>query len=98
MSCCNNIYDLGCFGACGIAILPFSADNSDIYTFKFDMNNFTYESKKEFLTGEAFQVDINSIGLNEMACIKFKIYNSDNELLIYEFNGIEYDCFKIKIK
>ena len=96
MSCCVNIYDFGCVGACELVEFPMIATQSGNHTFEFNLFGVTITKTDIFSIGDAFDFSVSAYELNENTCIEFKIKQPNGDYYIYENEGVEYDCFKIK--
>lgn len=96
MSCCNDILDFGCIGACEVIMLPIIIADATDYKVEFSLFGVTITHEVEINVDGNVLINISEYDLNENTCIEFKIKKPDNTYLVYEFEGIEYECFKIK--
>lgn len=96
MTCCNEILDFGCIGACEIIVLPIVIEDATDYKVEFNFFGITVVKELETNVDNKVIINISEYELNEDTCIEFKIKKLDNTYLVYEFDGVEYECFKIK--
>lgn len=93
MGCCTNIYDLGCHSSCGnITLIVDSPVNGQVKGV-FTSNTSTKTLTTLVTIGSAIIFPLSE--LNENACYKVKLY-FNNELITFEHENIEYDCFEFK--
>lgn len=92
MTCCNNTIDLGCANNC-----------SDIHT-GLTIANGTYKIVANYETDIAFYVTITggelifpTTYLSESRAVMLKVYDDNNDLVVFTVGVVEYDCLKINI-
>lgn len=92
MTCCNNTIDLGCANNC-----------SDIHT-GLTIANGTYKIVANYETDIAFYVTITggelifpTTYLSESRAVTIKVYDDNNDLVVFTVGVVEFDCLKINI-
>lgn len=88
--------DLGCFGHC--EIIEFAGSPED-GTYFLSYESFDCENEIELglvLEGESFKIDTSCFNENAEVC--FKIYNSNNDVVEFENEGLEYQKFRFKTR
>ena len=95
MACCENTYNLGCFDSCAVVTLPILFPSDGQYTLFFNgTNNIKY--KVVGVSGEPFIVDATL--LNSDSTYTFYVVNNSGVRVVFDIDGVDYDCFKIKIE
>ena len=95
MACCENTYNLGCFDSCAVVTLPMLFPSDGQYTLFFNgTNNIKY--KVVGVSGEPFIVDATL--LNSDSTYTFYVVNNSGVRVVFDIDGVDYDCFKIKIE
>ena len=96
MSCCTNILDLGCVGACEAIELPIIPTVEETWTIEIEL--FGIILTKEYVTtiGQPIIINISEYELNENTCIKFKVKDENGDTVEYVDIDDTYDCFKFK--
>ena len=95
MSCCEKIYKVGCFDSCAVVTLPILFPSDGQYTLFFNgTNNIKY--KVVGVSGEPFIVDATL--LNSDSTYTFYVVNNSGVRVVFDIDGVDYDCFKIKIE
>ena len=95
MECCENTYNLGCFDSCAVVTLPILFPSDGQYTLFFNgTNNIKY--KVVGVSGEPFIVDATL--LNSDSTYTFYVVNNSGVRVVFDIDGVDYDCFKIKIE
>lgn len=101
MSCCTNILDLGCVGACEAIELPITPSVAETWTFEIELLGIILT--KEYLTtiGQPIIINISEYELNENTCITVNVKDANGNIIKYtspeDINGNnKYDCFRFK--
>lgn len=95
--CCTNIYDLGCKVVCDELELPLEAllDGDHKVFIEYKGQTFEYVCTVVYI-GENITIPANLLNENYEHIIS--VTDPDGEELIYEYDGVEYDCFKVQTK
>lgn len=96
MSCCTNILDLGCVGACEAIELPIIPTVAETWIIEIELLGIILT--KEYLTtiGQPIIINISEYELNENTCIKVKVKDENGDTVEYVDIDDTYDCFKFK--
>jgi len=97
MSCCTNVYNLGCFNHCDtIEFVDLVASETGVYTFnvKFAGQTFTLEQTIEI--GDPLTLPLSNF--NENAQIIVTITEPSGTAVTATIDDVIYDCFQIDTK
>lgn len=94
MSCCNNIYDLGCFSACStVDIMTATAD--DTYTVNATAFGPVIATTDTVTSGNPIQADNSELIYQPGYTYVLTIKDSNGDEVTDTINSVEYNCFKI---
>lgn len=98
--CCDNIYNLGCFGHCEAIVFPFNAEQTGEYLLDADFNNRLLTFRQNQAAGQPV---VFNAPLNEDYLYKTRLYAPDGSLVTLtemdiEGNEIVYDCFAFRTR
>lgn len=90
--CCENIFNVGCVSSCENIKISFDTEESETYTVIAKTNGIEsrFETEKE-----PDGIIIYAGNLNENSTSVLAVFNSKNEQLTFNIEGIEYDCILV---
>ena len=93
--CCESVYNLGCIGSCEAFDLEFTTDANEDFTLLFTTNGVKQSVN--------IKSDLNKITVpygivNENASSVLSVFDSDNEKISFNIEGVDYDCILFQTK
>jgi hypothetical protein len=92
--CCKNIKDLGCVTSCGTVITGATASVTGDYTLYYEFLGVLHTILLPFAVGEP--INFSSDNFNESAPVQFYLVDPNGQIVIFNENNIDYDCFRIR--
>jgi hypothetical protein len=95
MSCCNNTYNLGCYEHCKVVTFvnsPITAPLTAVYSF----GNINIPIEVDGMIGAPIYLYLNV--LNENTTYTLKFLDENQNAVVFNVGGVDYDCFTISTK
>ena len=97
MSCCTNIYNLGCFNHCDtIEFVDLTAAETGVFTFNVKFAGQTFTLEQTIDLGDPLTLPLSNF--NENAQLIVSITDPSGTAVTTEIDGTTYDCFQIDTK
>jgi hypothetical protein len=93
--CCENVYNLGCFGSCQSFDLEFTTDADAEYTLIFKTNGV---AQSVTVISEENKITIPCCVVNENSQSVLSVYDSNNEKILFNIEDVDYDCLLFQTK